>query len=70
MTDDIKKCPFCGEDVVLETRRSSMFPGKKSSHIYCKNFKSCGADFWFYGKEQDADEILKRFNRRINNDES
>ncbi len=59
------KCPFCGEKAVLETRRSAVVTGN-ISHIYCISRK-CGADVWFYGCETDADEVKRRYNRRVNN---
>lgn len=60
------RCPFCGSECVIESSPSQ----SGASHIYCKNYTGCGADFWFYGQEYNPLEQMKRFRRRANDGKS
>lgn len=58
----LKPCPFCGGEAKLFQMMIV-----KGYSVKCVNGK-CGADFYFYGAEKDKSKMIRRFNRRANNE--
>ena len=63
--NELKKCPFCGSNVVLMT----LFTGIKM--FYCKNYDECGAVVSFDNPKCNSDNDkakIESWNRRITDD--
>ena len=56
--DDLKKCPFCGEEVILEIVDGN---GSKGCYIYCLE---CGFESGVYSEPKF---IIEKWNRRAGN---
>lgn len=54
----IKRCPFCGGKAKLQDGMIVL-----AYHIICLDRK-CGADVWFYNSEFEANETIRKWNRR------
>lgn len=63
---DLKRCPFCGSEVVLMNLFSSM------KMFYCKNHRDCGAVVSFDNKECNTERgdaaKIRAWNRRVKNE--
>ena len=66
MSEELKRCPFCGSQVDLMT----LFSGIKM--FYCRNHARCGAIVSFDNKkcndEKGETEKIKAWNRRCVHD--
>lgn len=62
---DLKRCPFCGSEVVL---MNLLGPIKM---FYCKNYRDCGAVVSFDNKERNTERgdaaKIAAWNRRAEN---
>lgn len=68
MSEELKRCPFCGSQVDLMT----LFTGIKM--FYCRNHAGCGAIVSFDNKkcndEKGEAEKIKAWNRRWKDERS
>lgn len=66
MAENLKRCPFCGSEVVLMNLFSSM------KMFYCKNYQNCGAVVSFDNKECNTERgdtaKIRAWNRRAKNE--
>lgn len=59
--ETLKRCPFCGG--TAKVRHTVMV--KYGYAITCED---CGADVFFYGKEFSRSDMVKAWNRRVENE--
>ena len=63
MTQEIKPCPFCGDNVDVELHSGRIASGHYSAEIRCYN---CEIDLYAYGNTEEQAELntIEKWNTR------
>lgn len=72
---ELKPCPFCGGSAKYVVSEHMNGDTSQAHRIVCADFLNCGAEIRTYisqyspSYENEKEELINRWNRRVSNDE-